>query len=211
MAHYKPVLCVVAGPNGSGKTTFTEELFPYAKKHWNVHIAINPDSIALTQFGGYTDDAYREAVITAQALREKYIRQGTSFLFETVFSSDEKILFIKQAQAQGFFVRMFFIGTEDPQININRVGSRVIEGGHTVSNDKIIKRYKRSMTNLACSIAFCDYICVFDNSHENKEPQKIFRTAHGKLVKHYVAPAMTPQWCNNVLNALQLSCIQEKI
>jgi len=44
MAEQKPTLCVVAGPNGSGKTTTTELLLA---NEWGANsLYINPDNIA---------------------------------------------------------------------------------------------------------------------------------------------------------------------
>ena len=45
MTEIKPTLCVVAGPNGSGKTTTTTQLL---ENEWTADsLYINPDNIAL--------------------------------------------------------------------------------------------------------------------------------------------------------------------
>lgn len=204
MTHNKPVLCIVAGPNGSGKTTLTQELLPYARAHWGVQEYINPDEIALSRFGGYTNGAHLNAAKYAQASRERCLTTGTAFLFETVFSSAEKVTFIEKAQRQNFFVRMFFIATEDPMINSARIAARVMANGHMVPIDKIIERYQRSLANLVRCIPFCDYVCVFDNSYDAQMPQTIFRTAKGRLTKRYTAPEATPLWCQSILDATRL-------
>lgn len=204
MTNYKPLLCVVAGPNGSGKTTLTAQLFPYAKEHWNINIAINPDDIAKNDFGDYTTESHKKAAEKAQHLREQYVAQRTPFLFETVLSTSEKVLFLKQAQMMGFFVRMFFIGTNDPDINIQRVGARTRAKGHDVPCDKIVSRYNKSITNLLHCIRFLDYICVYDNSKDKQNPQKIFRAAYGKIVKQYSEANTTPHWCNKIIKISQL-------
>jgi len=49
--------------------------------------------------------------------------------------------------AAGYFVRLFFVGTDDPSINAKRVAMRVIEGGHDVPIGKIISRYAKSLAN----------------------------------------------------------------
>lgn len=51
--------------------------------------------------------------------------------FETVFSTDEKVDFLRRASADGYFSRVFFVGTSDPRINASRVAGRVMQGGHT--------------------------------------------------------------------------------
>jgi predicted ABC-type ATPase len=63
MRKNKPVLIVVAGPNGSGKTTITERLLTHS---WTDNAAcINPDIIAQEQFGGWNN---KEAVLKAAAI-----------------------------------------------------------------------------------------------------------------------------------------------
>ena len=49
MAEKRPTLCVVAGPNGSGKTTTTVQLL---NNEWTADsLYINPDNIAQEMFG----------------------------------------------------------------------------------------------------------------------------------------------------------------
>lgn len=58
--------------------------------------------------------------------------------------------------------------TEDPAINISRVRYRVKMGGHSVPEDKIVSRYKRSLDLLIEAIQFTNRAYIFDNStHEH--------------------------------------------
>ena len=54
-----------------------------------------------------------------------------SLAFETMLSMSDKVEFIRPARESGFFVRMFFLGTDDQSINSKRVALRVMEGGIT--------------------------------------------------------------------------------
>ncbi len=69
----------------------------------------------------------------------------TDFVFETVLSAPDKMDFIRRAGDAGFFIRLFFVGTDDPSINAKRVAMRVMEGGHDVPIPKIIGRYTKSL------------------------------------------------------------------
>ena len=145
----KPRLIVVAGPNGAGPS-ITEQLL---RHEWMGGCEyVNPDYSAREEFGDWNvPDAVRKAADRAAELRELYIRERRSLAFETVLSMPDKIEFIQRAKQVGFFVRLFFIGTDDPSINAKRVAMRVMEGGHDVPIGKIIARYTRSLAT--CSVA----------------------------------------------------------
>ena len=63
---------------------------------------------------------------------------------------------------------MYYVATEDPQINLLRIGHRVNKGGHRVPNDKVISRYYRSLELLLEAIKYSNRAFIFDNSGENK-------------------------------------------
>lgn len=113
-------------------------------------------------------NAYVAAVL-ADAIRRALLAQGSTFTFETVMSSPDKIDFMREAQAQGYRTYLYFVATDDPEINISRVKLRVEQGGHDVPEDLIRTRYVRSIGLLhgACRVANRAY--VFDNSGEAHE------------------------------------------
>ena len=59
---------------------------------------------------------------------------------------------------------MFFVGTDDPDINAARILNRVKEGGHGVPVEKIHDGFGKSLANLAAAIPLCDRTYVYDNS-----------------------------------------------
>ena len=71
---------------------------------------------------------------------------------------------ISKAKAAGYYVRLYFVSTEDPQLNVERVKKRVLSGGHPVPLDKIISRYHRAMKNLAPACRLVDDANLFDNT-----------------------------------------------
>jgi predicted ABC-type ATPase len=161
----KPVLLVIAGPNGSGKTTVTVRL---RQTSWSegAHY-INPDDIAEERYGGWnSEQAFVEAANYAQNLRETLLAERKSIAFETVFSTMEKVEFLRRAKQAGYFIRVFFVGTSHPDINANRIANRVASGGHSVPIDKILSRYEKSMINLAGAVAIADRVYFYDNSVE---------------------------------------------
>ena len=112
-------------------------------------------------------DSYLSAILT-DFLRHKFLEVGKSFTFETVMSSPDKIGILKKAQEQGYRTYLYYVATEDPQINLLRIGHRVNKGGHNVPNDKVISRYYRSLELLLEAIKYSNRAFIFDNSGENK-------------------------------------------
>jgi len=180
----KPKLIVIAGPNGAGKTTFTNQVL---RHDWSAGcVFINPDEIAKHEFGDWNSpEAISKAVLRAQELREACLKEKKSMLIETVFSAPDKLDFIRKAKETDFFVRFFFIGTDGPHINAARVTRRVLDGGHDVPIAKIISRYNRSIAKSALAMSFVDRAYGYDNSVDNRDPKKLFRTKEGKLFKTY--------------------------
>lgn len=192
----KPVLIVIAGPNGSGKTSTTRLVI---KHEWAEQcVYINPDEIAQSKFGDWNDvNAVRQAVEYCEEWREQLLLDHKDFIFETVLSSDAKVNFLKRAKEEGYFIRMFFICTESPAINAARIANRVMEGGHDVPILKIISRYEKAIINAIKVAGFADRAYFYDNSIDNQNAQLLFRTVDGKLAKQYVEAL--PQWTETIL------------
>ncbi len=121
----------------------------------------------------------RLAQVVADFLRKKLLAEQKKFSFETVFSHPGKLEIMKQAQNAGYKVYLYFVSTESPEINIDRVAYRKGIGGHDVPSDKIKSRYYRSLDLLhqAAQIAYQAYF--FDNSA--MKPELI---AHFKVEKN---------------------------
>jgi predicted ABC-type ATPase len=182
----KPKLLIVAGPNGAGKTSVTGKIL---KHTWIEGCEyINPDNIARGVFGDWNShDSIIKAAQYAENMREDCITNGHSLIFETVLSAQDKISFIKKAKQKGYFIRLFFIGTDNPQINAARVAGRVMMGGHDVPISKIISRYYKSIANCALLAPLVDRLYVYDNSIDNAFPELLFRANDGQLIKQYSA------------------------
>ncbi len=90
----KPVLIIIAGPNGSGKTSVTKEILEH---EWIQNcLYINPDNIAQEKFGDWNSrKAVLKAVKLATKMRYSFLKKRQSLIFETVFSTDEKVSFIR--------------------------------------------------------------------------------------------------------------------
>ena len=118
------------------------------------------------RFGSVEGNSYFAAVV-ADFVRRSLLSRGISFSFETVMSSRDKVSFLREAQRFGYRTYLYFVATEDPQINLSRVENRVRLGGHGVPANKVLERYERSLQLLPEAIRYSNRAYVFDNSGEN--------------------------------------------
>jgi predicted ABC-type ATPase len=109
------------------------------------------------------------ASVLADFLRQKLLEQKASFTFETVMSHPGKVALLERAQKAGYRTYLYYIATDDPEINISRVRNRVKLGGHDVPEYLIVSRYKRSLDLLMEAIRHTNRAYVFDNSGDNKD------------------------------------------
>ena len=196
-AVHKPVLIVIAGPNGSGKTTITTQILQH---EWMENaIYINPDQIAKDKFGDWNSpEAIMQSVKYCETLREDCLRERKSLIFETVLSADDKLDYIRRAHDAGFFIRFFFVATSHPSINASRIARRVMKGGHDVPITKVISRYYKSILNCRRVSQIVDRTYIYDNSIDNQEARLLFRMVDGKVFKRYTADM--PEWAETILS-----------
>lgn len=184
MSYDNPKLLIIAGPNGSGKTSITTQIL---KHHWVDGCAyINPDEIAQNELGDWnSQELVLQAATIAKDRREDCLTNRKSLIFETVFSSEEKLNYLHRAKSLGFFTRLFFVGTNHPTINAARITQRVLEGGHDVPINKIISRYAKSINNCSIATALVDKLYVYDNSIDFMPAKLLFRATQGRVEKVY--------------------------
>ena len=80
-----------------------------------------------------------------------------------------KVDLLQEAQRAGYRTYLYYIATDDPEINISRVLNRVGLGGHPVPEDKIVSRYHRSLALLMDAIRHTNRPYIFDNSTDNAD------------------------------------------
>jgi len=195
----RPRVLLVAGPNGAGKTTVTER--GLAHEWFDGCEYVNPDFIARDIYGDWNSvTAVKQAADEAQRRRKRCIEERRSLAFESVFSGTDKVDFVRVAIRQGFFTRLFFVGTDDPAINAARVARRVMQGGHDVPIPKIIGRYYKSIANCAAVAREVERLYLYDNSVDGEDARLVLRAARGVIVKEYREP---PAWMAPIVEVLE--------
>jgi predicted ABC-type ATPase len=182
-----PVLHLLVGPNGSGKTTFHEYLL-----HPATHLPfINADQIARREWPGAEEAHGHDASALAEKARNAAIAKGTSFVAETVFSHPSKLDLIARAKAAGYAVTLHvFIVPEE--LSVARTRLRAGQGGHTVPEDRVRARYRRLWVLVEKAIAAVDEAFVYDNSTARKPFRAVARYQSGKKLGESTLPEWSP-------------------
>ena len=134
-------------------------------------------------------NSYSVAIV-ADFFKEQYLKHRISFSFETVFSHPAKIDILRRAQAAGFKTYMYFVATENPVINVNRIKERVALGGHDVPEEKTRSRYLRCMEQVRYALPYLTRAYFFDNSTE----QSIYLAEYESEVGFSLHSELLPSW-----------------
>ncbi len=147
-------------------------------------------------------DAERFAQILAQHIVDLLLVAKKKLSFETVFSHRSKLEVMERAAKLGYKVYLYFIATNDPEINKDRVRTRVEQGGHDVPPERIESRYHRSLDLLLEALALSYHAYVFDNSGSAEERNMFAErkriSMNGGATWSYPF-ARAPDWFVNVL------------
>jgi predicted ABC-type ATPase len=173
----KPNLYIIAGPNGSGKTTFVKKFLPLYVNCLNF---VNADLIA----SGLSPFSPEAAAIKAGKLMleeiRRFWRQRADFAFETTLSGKAYVKLLKEMKESGYRIHLYFLWLRDSQLSLGRVTERVHMGGHDVPKRTILRRFDRGLYNLFhLHKPFLDSWLLFDNSADS--PRVIAQEEDGKL------------------------------
>lgn len=182
-----------------------------AMTRWLCAAAWSEDTSRIAEAARFADGAIHvsdgtplsyAAALLAAFLRSRIIAAERSFTFETVMSHAGKITLLRNAKEQGFRTYLYFVATDNVELNVGRVGVRVQVGGHAVPEEKIRERYRRSLALLPDAVRAADRAYLFDNSTESHV--LLAEATCGKLAAVHVADDESPAWfrhCREVWEA----------
>jgi predicted ABC-type ATPase len=156
-----PNLYIISGCNGAGKTTASFTVLP---EMLNCKEFVNADEIAR----GLSPFKPESVAIQAGKIMlnriEELIKQDTDFAIETTLTTRSYIHTIKRAKELGYKITLLFFWLDDVELAIERVKTRVKEGGHHIPEDVIRRRYVKGLENLKEFTNIANYWLVVDNS-----------------------------------------------
>ena len=150
------MLFIIAGANGSGKTTFAKEFCRINGLEF-----LNTDEIAKSC---KTDIEAGKKFLRSV---KKKLNKGNSFVIETTLSGKYIKSLVKEAKSKDFLIKLIYIFLSSPKENVLRVKQRVIQGGHSVPTKDIIRRYYRSKKMFMEIKDFVDnWILIFNGEND---------------------------------------------
>ena len=155
-----PVFTVIAGINGAGKTS----LYHVLRESRSLGERVNIDELA-KGFGNWRDPRTQIAAGRAAMKRiGELIAAGRSFHIETTLPGAAVERQVTAAVANGFRVRLYYVGVDDVSIAVERVHRRMAHGGHGIEDRYILRRYEKMNARLRRLLPFCDEAVLFDNT-----------------------------------------------
>lgn len=130
--------------------------------------------------------------LLANYFRDRMIEAGMSFSQETVFSHPDKPASLRRARERGFRTYLYFVATDDPALNAERVRQRALAGGHDVPAEKIAARYGRSLGQVRAALQDVSRAFFFDNSGTGMRFLASYHETAG--LNPVVPPETMPAW-----------------
>jgi predicted ABC-type ATPase len=165
-----PQLYMIGGPNGAGKTTIAFQLLP---KLLSCYEYINADSIAAALSPFSPENMAIQAGKLMLNRVSQLAEERKDFAFETTMASRTFVNLLKKCKTYGYQINLIYLWLQTPELALERVKSRVENGGHNIPPDIIFRRYHRSIKNfLELYIPLADQWALYDNS-SNATPEII--------------------------------------
>ncbi len=188
-----PNLYLIGGPNGAGKTTVAFEVFPQIIKS---NEFVNADFISK----GLSAFNTESVAMTAGRLMLRRLHDLRSwkkdFAFESTLASRSFVPFLKECKSEGYDITVMYIWIESPEIAVERVRKRVQEGGHSIPDAVVRRRFDRSVSNLVnLYIPLADKWKIYDNTYaeprliatkESGEPKVVLQHRMDRIMSYKV-------------------------
>lgn len=195
---------MIAGVNGAGKSSVVGEAL--RRQGADYH---DPDELTRAYLGrglGHAAANSRAWQRGRQALI-RAIDEGLDFAFETTLGGGTMTDLLIRAAGKGLRVRVVYVGLASVELHIERVRARVRQGGHSIPEERIRRRWETSRRNLIRLLPHLGELRVFDNSLEADprggtapSPRLLLAMRDGRIL-HAVPPDEVPDWTKPVMMA----------
>jgi len=169
-----PLMTVIAGTNGAGKSTVTSILLQYLY----LGEVIDADAIAKELNPGSPEQANFSAGREVVRRVEKCIVAQRNFSIETTLAGGNAIRQMREAKKHCFEITLYYVGLPSVELHISRVVARVQAGGHHIDERVIRDRYGRSFDHLIQCLPLIDHMILVDNS---VDPSVVLQIDSGRV------------------------------
>lgn len=176
----EPTLLVIAGCNGSGKSSFSRSLVPTGFQPFDYDIHYLEFYASLFDSDIREEMAHNLAFAKLENQIGLAISKGTNFCYETNFNSTP-LYWPKHFKLNGYKLHLIYLCLDSIEEAHRRVAIRVENGGHFVAESEIHKRYYEGFTNLNNHYPYFDLIDIFDSSKYSCEPDYLLTIENGSI------------------------------
>ena len=189
-----PTLIVIAGCNGSGKSSFSNALTPGHITPFDYDKVFLETYKSLISFELQATMAHNMARRKLEESTERSIAEQMDFCYETNFDSTP-MYWPDHFKEQGYKRKMIFFCLDSFEEAKRRVSIRVENGGHHVPDNEIQRRFTAGYQNLDRYYAQFDAIHLLNSSFYDQEPQHIMSLSNGMVN----TVSEIPEFLGNVL------------
>lgn len=202
----RPVLYVLAGVNGAGKSSVGGYFLTRAGLSW-----YNPDDFAralVKEHGFGQGEANVQAWQEGVRRLDGALAEVRSFAFETTLGGQTIARLLDKATGT-HDVLLWYCGLKSVALHLSRVKERVGRGGHDIPEEKIRERWISSMGNLIALMPKLAHLRVYDNSRQVdigapvQEPVLLLEMVRGRRIYPSALKEVmdTPDWAKPALEA----------
>ena len=172
-----PILLLLVGASGSGKSTFYENHLQTA-----FPMVLKASASPLEQ--PETDDEWK-----------RLLKMGESFVYQDVIFNPQQI---REAKSAGYQVKAVYVATEDPTLNLGRILIRVGNGGAFAPISRIQGDFSKGLKQLRSVRKLVDDLMLFDNTLHARGVRVVAHFHEGFLVK---LARTVPGWAQRAFQA----------
>lgn len=184
---------IIGGVNGAGKSSLTGVLRGI---YSDIGIVVDTDVIT-AELGGDRISGGKKAVKIIESCLEK----GVNFTQETTLSGKRTLRTIQRARELDYYIRLYYTAVSSAEESITRIKNRAAKGGHSISEEDVLRRFGKRFSDLAAVLPYCDEAHFYDNENGFAEVGE-YRGGEIVLLGEHI-----PEWIRSLKNFMDIGKI----
>jgi predicted ABC-type ATPase len=173
----RPQVVIIGGPNGAGKSTIARTVVSSI----GLTDFVNADVIARGLSAMHPESVAMEAARIMLERLKKLAAAKKDFAFETTLAARTYAPWIRDLRQEGWIFRLIYVTLRSPDLAVERVKSRIAEGGHSIPEEDIRRRFVRAVENFhRLYMPLADEWAVYENTLPGLKPRLIASGGQGQ-------------------------------